>query len=89
MLIESKLLEFLWGHALLHTNYLKNYTYSKALLNKTPYEMIHSSKPKLNDSYEWGCEVYIKILQTNKLEPQAKSIRWIGHANLSDSHYIY
>jgi hypothetical protein len=47
---------------------MKNRTYSKSLLNKTPYEMIHGSKPQLKDSYEWGCEVYVKILQSDKLE---------------------
>jgi hypothetical protein len=48
---------------------LKNCTYSKSLPNKTPYKMVHGSKPQLNDSYEWGSEVYVKILQSDKLEP--------------------
>jgi hypothetical protein len=52
MLIQSKLPKNLWGYMLLHANYIKNCTYSKALPNKTPYEMVHNSKPKLNDSYE-------------------------------------
>jgi hypothetical protein len=83
MLIQSKLPKNLWGYMLLHVNYIKNHTYSKALPNKTPYEMVHNSKPKLNNSYEWGTEVYVKIQQTDKLEAQAKSTRWI------DSHQIY
>jgi hypothetical protein len=51
--------------------------------------MIHGSKLQLKDSYEWGCEVYVKIPQADKLEAQAKSTRWIGHMNTSDGHYIY
>jgi hypothetical protein len=43
--------------------------------------MVHGSKPQLKDSSEWGCEVYAKISQTDKLEAQAKSARWIGYAN--------
>jgi hypothetical protein len=49
----------------------------------------HHSKLNLNNSYEWGTEVYVKIKQTDKLELQAKNARWVGHANLSDGHYIY
>jgi hypothetical protein len=63
--------------------------YLKALRNKTPYKMVHSSKPKLNNSYEWGTEVYIKIQQMEKLEARAKSARWIGHVNSSNGHQIY
>jgi hypothetical protein len=78
MLIQSQLPKFLWGHALLHVNYIKNRTYSKSLLNKTPYEMINGSKPQLNDSYKWGCEVYVKIAQADKLEAQAKPPDGLG-----------
>jgi hypothetical protein len=45
--------------------------------------MIMGLKPHLNDSHEWGCEVYVKILQADKLEAQAMTARWIGHVNLS------
>jgi hypothetical protein len=68
MLIQSKLPKNLWGYALLHANYIKNRTYLKALPNKTPYEMVHNSKPRLNDSYKWGTEVYVKIQQADKLK---------------------
>jgi hypothetical protein len=51
--------------------------------------VINGLKPQLNDSYEWGCEVYVKIAQADKLEAQAKTTRWVRHANLSHGHYIY
>jgi hypothetical protein len=53
---------------LLHVNYIKNHTYSKSLPNKTPYKMVHGSKPQLNDSCKWAGEVYIKILKGDKLK---------------------
>jgi transposase InsO family protein len=89
MLFESKLPNFLWGYAILHMTYLKNRTYMKSLPDKTPYKMGHHSKPNLNNSFEWGTEVYVKIKQTDKLELQAKSAQWVRHANQSNGHYIY
>jgi hypothetical protein len=89
MLIQSKVPKNLWGYMLLHANYIKNHIYSKTLPNKTPYKMVHNSKPKLDDSHEWGTEVYIKIQQADKLEARAKIARWIGHVNSSNGHQIY
>lgn len=89
MLIQSKFPKSLWGYILLHMNYSKNCTYSKSVPNKTPFKIVHGSKPQLNNSCEWGGKVYVKILQSDKLKAQAKSTRWIEHTNLSNSHYIY
>ena len=80
MLIESDLPKSLWGYAIQHANYLKNRTYTRALPNKTPYEMIHHKKPDLHDSPIWGKSIYVKIQQGDKLSPRAKNAKWIGHS---------
>ncbi|KAF8507816.1 hypothetical protein JB92DRAFT_2734255 [Gautieria morchelliformis] len=59
MLLESSLPKTLWGHAILHANYLRNRTHTRALPDKTPFEMIHHEKPNLKDIHVWGIEVYI------------------------------
>jgi hypothetical protein len=51
--------------------------------------MGHHSKPNLNNSYEWGIEVYFKIKETDKFKLWAKNARWVGYTNLSNGHYIY
>jgi len=69
MLFDSGLPKTLWGYAVLHANYIKNCTYTRALLDKTPYEVMHQEKPNLHDSQEWGSDVFVKIKQGDKLEP--------------------
>ena len=71
MLLESDLPKILWGYAILHAKYIKNRTHTHSLLEKTPYEMVHSRKLNLHDTYEWGKDLYVKIKQDDKLAPQA------------------
>ena len=46
------------GYAILHANYIKNHMHTCSLWNKMPYEMVHSKKPNLHDTYEWGKDIY-------------------------------
>jgi transposase InsO family protein len=89
MLLESNLPKSLWGYAIQYANYIKNRTHTRALPNKTPFEMVHQKKPNLHNAYEWGKGVYVKIAQGDKLSPRAKRANWIGPSSLSDGHYIY
>jgi hypothetical protein len=89
MLLESGLPKTLWGYAILHANYLRNRMHTRALPDKTPYEMIHHEKPTLKDIHMWGIEVYVKINQGYKLAARAKRARWIGISDQSHGHYIY
>ena len=89
MLIESSLPKSLWGYAILHANYIKNRMHTCSLLDKTPYEMVHSKKLNLQDTYEWGKDIYVKIKQDDKLANQATRAKWIKHSSQSDGHLIY
>ena len=89
MLLESNLLKSLWGYAILHAIYIKNYTYTCSILDKTPYEMVYSKKLNLHDAYECGKDVYVKIKQDDKLAHQATKAKWIGHSSQSNGHIIY
>ena len=41
-------------------------------------------KHNLCENYEWGRDVYVKISQWDKLQPQAKITKWMGHSGQSD-----
>jgi hypothetical protein len=45
----------------------------------TPYELWFGNKPKLSFLKVWGCDVYVKKLQSDKLEPNAKKCVFIGY----------
>ena len=89
MLLESSLPKTLWGCTILHTNYMKNCMHTRALPDKMHYKMIHHQKPNLHNVYAGGREVYVKIKQGDKLQPPAKSARWIGYSVQSDGHCVY
>ena len=72
MLLASNLPKSLWGYAVLNANFINNCTHTRALPDKTPYEVIHHKKPNLVDTYEWGRDVYVKIQQGDKLSARAK-----------------
>ena len=44
----------------------------KVFTEQNPYEMSHGKKPDLHELHEWGSKVFVKISQTDKLEPRAK-----------------
>ena len=89
MLLASNLPKNLWGYAILHASYIKNCMHTRALLDKIPYEVVHRKKPNLHETYEWGRDIYVKIIQHDKLQPQAKAAKWIAHSSQSDGHCIY
>ena len=63
--------------------------HTHSLPDKMPYEMVHSKKPDLHDTYEWGKDVYVKIRQDDKLANWATRVKWIGHSAQSDGYLIY
>ena len=65
----------------------EKYTHTRALPDKTPFEMIHHKKPNLHNVYVWGREVYVKIKQGDKLQPQEKLDGY--YSVQSDSYCIY
>jgi Integrase core domain/GAG-pre-integrase domain len=89
MLLESKLPKYLWGYAIQHANYIKNCTLTRALPDKTAFEMVHGKKPDLHLIHAWGQQVFVKIKQGDKLSPRAEAARWIGYSGQSDGHRIY
>src|SRR3954465_6876842 len=60
-----------WGYALETVAFTLNREPSKSF-EKTPYELWFGNKPKLSFLKVWGCDVYVKKLQPDKLEPKAE-----------------
>jgi transposase InsO family protein len=90
MLHQSGLPKFLWGEAVLHANWLKNRTSTRALNNMTPYEALTGSKPNLSNLHEWGTKVWVHDDTNSKLEGRSNIGRWVGYDNESThAHRIY
>jgi hypothetical protein len=80
MLIGQKLPEFLWKHAVLHTGYLRNRTYTKKL-ETTPYQGWFNEKPNVTYLREFGALVWVLlqgIKENRKLLPKLKRQYYVG-----------
>src|SRR3954467_4955347 len=66
-----------WGYALETAAFTLNQAPYKSV-EKTPYELWFGNKPKLSFLKVWGCDVYVKKLQPDKLEPKVEKCIFIG-----------
>ena len=60
-----------WGYALEIAAFMLNRAPSKSV-EMTPYELWFGKKPKLLFLKVWGCDAYVKMFQSNKLEPNSE-----------------
>ena len=90
MLHDSQLPKFLWGEATKHAVYLKNRTWTRALGDTTPFEILTKKKPNLADLHPWGCRVRVHDTSGSKLDGRSKIGRWMGFdEETGDGHRIY
>ena len=81
--------KFLWTESVQHAVWLKNWTSTRALDGKTPYEVMHRVKPDLTDLPEWGARVFTLREDRGKLEAKADEGRWVGYSDESKGHRVY
>jgi hypothetical protein len=90
MLHDSGLPKFLWAEAVSHAVYLRNRTWTRAIGNATPYELLNGSKPDLKLIQPWGCKVRVHDTGGSKLDARSKVGRWVGFdPDTKDGHRIY
>jgi len=61
MLIESNVLKYFWGEAILATIYIYNRIPHNTLNFKTLYEIKYNEKPNIDNIKIWGLIIYYKI----------------------------
>jgi hypothetical protein len=90
LLHQSGLPKTLWGEALHHSIWLKNWSSTWALRVIMPYECLHGHKPNLGELPEWGQCIWIHNFKGNKLEVCGLLAHWIGYDKESlHAHRIY
>ena len=89
MLFRTGFPRMLWAEAISHAAYLKNRSPTRALVDRTPYEKVHGSKPDLSDMHHFGCPIYVRVKNAGKLDEQAKQAKFIGYDYNSKGYRIY
>ena len=77
-----------WGYALETAAFILNRAPSKSV-KTTPYEEWFGKKPKFSYLKVWGCEVYVKKLQPDKLEPKAEKYVFVGYPKETIGYTFY
>jgi GAG-pre-integrase domain len=80
----------LWAEAVLHSIWIQNHIPTCSLdENKTPHEKGTRRKPDLLYLYEWGSMVWVKKLNTGKLDEKAEKGHFVGFNEESKDYRVY
>jgi hypothetical protein len=77
-----------WRYALETATFTLNRAPSKSV-KMTLYELWFGNKPKLSFLKVWGCDVYVKKLQSNKLKPKAEKCVFIEYPKETIGYTFY
>ena len=88
LLIEAKLPKFLWNYAIRAAAYIRNRCFCSRV-GKTPYEMLTSKKPKLDNMHIFGSQCFAYTEKKKKLDPRCDEGIFVGHDPSSPAYLIY
>jgi hypothetical protein len=88
MMSQSDLPLSFWGYALETAAFTLNRVPSKSVV-KTPYEIWTGKTPSLCFLKIWGCEVFVKRLQLDKLTPKSDKCIFVGYPKENLGYYFY
>jgi hypothetical protein len=88
MMSQSDLPLSFWGYALETAAFTLNRVPSKSVV-KTPYEMWTGKNPSLSFLKIWGCEAFVKRLQSDKLTPKSDKCIFVGYPRETLGYYFY
>ena len=77
-----------WGYCLETAAFTLNRVPSKSV-EKTPHEMWMGKRPGLLFLKIWGCEAFVKRLQSDKLAPKSDKCIFVGYPKETLGYYFY
>ena len=88
MMSQSDLPLSFWGYALEIAAFTLNRVPSKSV-DKTTYEIWTAKSHSLSFLKIWGCEAYVKRLQSDKLTPKSDKCIFVGYPRETLGYYFY
>jgi hypothetical protein len=91
MMKSMKVLGRYWGEAVRHVVYMLNRLPTKAVLEKTPYEMWVGRRPHLGHLKIFGCLAHMKVIvpHLKKLSDRSQKTVYLGVEEGSKAHRLY
>src|SRR3954464_15056363 len=88
MMSQSDLPLSFWGYALETPAFTLNRVPSKSVV-KTPYDMWAGKNPSLSFLKIWGCDAFVKRLQSDKLTTKSDKCIFVGYPRETLGYYFY
>src|SRR5713226_9800749 len=85
----SGLPKSLWGRALRHATWLKNWMATCSLDGKTPFKALYSRLPDLSAICTWGSPVLVHNANGLKLDVRAREACWLGFDVDTRAHRVF
>ena len=86
MIIESNLLENFWAKAVNTACHVTNRCLIRAILKKTPYELLNNRKPMLSYLRAFGCRCFVLNNgkdDLGKFDPRSDERVFVGYSSSS------
>ncbi|KAL2490948.1 Retrotransposon protein [Abeliophyllum distichum] len=77
-----------WRYALNTACHTLNRVPSKSV-DKTPYELWKGKRPNLSYIKIWGCDAYLKRVESDKLEAKSDKYLFVGYPKETVGYYFY
>src|SRR6516162_5228628 len=77
-----------WGYAIESAMFILNRVPTKSV-EQTPYEIWIGKKPSFSYMKIWGCEAYVKRLDSQKLQPKSDKCLFVGYPKETKGYYFY
>lgn len=88
MMSRAELPLSFWGYALETAAFTLNRVPTKTV-DKTPYEIWTGRVPNLSFLKIWGCEVFVKRLTSDKLDPKSDKCFFVGYPKETKGYHFY
>ena len=88
MMSQSDLSLAFWGYALETAAFTLNRVPSKSV-DKTRYRIWTGKRHRLSFLKIWGCEAFVKRLQSDKLAPKSYKCIFVGYPRETLGYYFY
>ena len=85
----SGLPKSLWGKALQHTTWLKNWTATHVLNGKMPFVALYGQLPDLSTLCTWGTIIWVHNAASSKLDVRAHKACWLGLDVNARAHHVF
>ena len=88
LIIEAKIPKTLWSYALKTAAHIRNRCFNNRT-ESTPYEVLTSRRPNLNNMHKFGSKCFAYVYEKKKLDDRAEEGIFVGYDPSSPAYFVF